>query len=536
MNPITSWIKAPRIRVPRIGALRLRRRDKRVERLGGYPQLGPDIPVEHFEPVLHEAERVRQVLEAMAILGAESVDEGTGHPLDNLINAQGDEWEYRLNRQYLSYAPAADRCLGQARAILEQFRRLHDQDVARLRNAETALETALLALSGREPEPLASTAQSSRPAQPGRAGRLRVTRNAEPAPVAGLAQATPDAGEPGWREARAVVTPAKVSRGELSLLIEPQDAGRVPRWGEPGFRDGTLLAGRPLTAYVHWLALMLAAFADVGAFVQIVELVMPLQQNWVIWLVVAGLTTVVLYIAHTVGVMLREARAGQGSSGGLGGRLARWLGRRAAAFLCTVVWLALGLMAFWVRLTVPPLGTVQLGAGGGIGSGGGIGGSGIGSGGGIGGGAIGGGGIGGGSTASATATTGHPTQAAAIFLGLYVATGMVAALGAYFTHNPYRGRYAATVRAYRKTTERAAASAYQLGRALAIQDQQLAEMEAAKRALAEAQAQNRAFTERLKQDVRVRIAGQAKDPAVTDAIFRPDDRPYRAVHGGPPAG
>lgn len=518
-----------KIRVPRIRALRRQRRDKRVGLLGGYPELSPDIPVEHFEPALQEAERARQILDAMSILGAESVDEGTGHPLDNLINAQGDEWEYLLNQQYLAYVPAAGRRLGQARSVVAQYRQLHEQDQVGLRNAEIAVETALLALSGREPDLSAGPVQSSRPA---RGSRLLAWPRAEPVAAGGLALARPDEEGPGWTESPAAVAPAKVSRSELRRLAEPQDADRVPRWGEPGFRDGTLLAGRPRTAYLHVLALVLAAFADVGAFVQIVELAMPLQQDWVIWLVVTGLTAVVLYIAHTVGVMLREARAGQGSSGGLGGRLAAWLGRRAAAFLCTLIWLALGLMAFWVRLTVPPLGTVQLGAGGGIGSGGGGGGGGIGGIGGIGS----GGGTGGGSAASSAATTGHPAQAAAIFLGLYLATGTVAALGAYFSHNPYRGRYAAAIRAYRKASEAFAASAYQLGRALAFQDQQQTEIETAKQALAEARGRNRAFTERLKQSVRVRIAGLAKDPAVTDAIFRPDDKPYRPVPSGPPGG
>lgn len=522
MNPITRWIKVTRIRVPR-----LRRRDKRVELLGGYPKLSPDIPVEHFEPTLQEDGRAKEVLEAMSILGAESVDEGTGHPLDNLVNAQGDEWEYQLNQQYLAYAGAADRCLGQARSVVDQYMRLHQQDLVGLRNAEMALEIALLALSGRESDPAEDPAQSSRPA---RVSRLR----ARPEPVAAvLTTAPPDQAEPRWREARTILAPTRITRGELGRLVEPQDADRVPRWGEPGFRDGALLAGRPRTAYLHVLALVLAAFADVGAFVQIVELAMPLQQDWVIWLVVTGLTAVVLYIAHTVGVMLREARAGQGGPRGLGGRLAGWLGRRTAAFLCILIWLALGLMAFWVRMTVPPLGTVQLGAGGGIGAGSGAGGGGgIGSIGGIGS----GGGTGGGSAASSASTTGHPTQAAAIFLGLYLATGTVAALGAYFTHNPYRGRYAATVRSYRKASEQAAASAYQLGQALATQDHQQTEIEAAKQMLAEAQDRNRAFTERLKQSVRVRIAGLAKDPAVTDAIFRPDDRPYRPAPGGPSAG
>ena len=398
---------------------------------------------------------------------------------------------------------AAQHRAGLASAIVEQYHRLHEQDLDRLASADMAVEAALLALGGPEPEPVVGVVQGSvfvpasgRPsgahAEGGRLARDLVAPPADPAePI-----------EPGWR---ASLAPAKVSGTELRRLVQPQDASRVPRWAEPGFRDGTLLAGRPRTAYLHLLALVLAALADIGAFVQVVELVMPQQSDWVVWLVVVGLTSVVLYIAHTIGVILRELKARQRASGGLAGRLGAWLGRRSALFVCTLVWLGLGLMAFWVRMTVPLPGTVQFGSGG-IGSGGG-GSGGIGSGG-IGGGGIGSGigGIGSGSASGATATGGHPTQAAAIFLGLYLATGVVAAAGAYFTHNPYRGRYAATVRAHRKASERAAASAYQLRRALAIRDRQQAEILAAEQALEQARAQNHAFTEQLKQTVRVRIA------------------------------
>ena len=103
-------------------------------------------------------------------------------------------------------------------------------------------------------------------------------------------------------------------------LLDPSDASRVPRWGEAGFRDGTLLAGRPRSTYLHVLALLLAAGADMGAFVQVVELVLP-DQDWLDWLVVSGLTAVVLYLAHMIGVMLREARAAQPSDGGIAGRM-----------------------------------------------------------------------------------------------------------------------------------------------------------------------------------------------------------------------
>jgi ABC transport system ATP-binding/permease protein len=57
--------------------------------------------------------------------------------------------------------------------------------------------------------------------------------------------------------------------------------------------------------------------------------------------------------------MLREAKAGHHSSHGLAGRLGNWLGPRFGAFVCMVIWLAIGLMAFWVRLTVPLLARAQ---------------------------------------------------------------------------------------------------------------------------------------------------------------------------------
>ena len=527
MKRIVMWIKA----------LRRPRRDKRVERFGGYPEAGPDMKIDHFEPALDQAERVSQTLNGVSRLGPESVDEATGYPLDNWVNAQGDEWERRLREQHQVFRARAQYRLRQAEAIVEQYQQLHEEDLVRLSNAEIAVETALLALSGHEPEPALRS-----PASAGRrigAGAQRThEKTPEPASSGELASAS-SATE--WRDpphVRAAFPKPRASRTELRHLLDPSDASRVPRWGEAGFRDGTLLAGRPRSTYLHVLALLLAAGADMGAFVQVVELVLP-DQDWLDWLVVSGLTAVVLYLAHMIGVMLREARAAQPSDGGIAGRIGGWLGRRFGAFVCVVVWLALGLMAFWVRLTVPLPGTVQLGGGigsGGIGSGG-IGSGGIGSGvtasGGSG---IGSSGIGGGSATSGTTTSSHTLQSAAVFLSLYLATGLVAAVGAYFAHNPYRGRYAAAIRAYRKASERAAASAYQLGQGVAVYEHQRAEIEASQLILAEATSQDKAFTERLKQSVRIEIASLARDPAVTDAIFEPDHKPYWRDPDGQPDG
>jgi hypothetical protein len=498
MKRVTKWI----------GALRLRRRDKRVERLGGFPGPDPDISIRRFEPELREDERAQEIFAAVSRMGGDSFDEATGDPLDNLINAQADIWEHRLGEQHEAFLPDAEHGCARAKAVVQQCQRLHGQDLAKLHDAETAVETALLALSGHEPEPDAG-AGAVRAGRRARVPAQAVRHLDEPA----LAVSSVSPAPGGLTDGRAAIAAPKVSRPEVRRLLDPQDAGRVPRWGDPGFRDGTLLAGRPRTAYLHAVVLLLAAGADVGAFVQIVELVLP-QQDWVIWLVVSGLTAVVLYIAHMVGLMVRESKAARGSVSGLTGRLRR----RLAMVVCTVVWLALGLMAFWVRLTVAPVETVQLGSGG-IGSGG-----------------IGSGGIGAGLAPGGSTPHGHTEQAAAIFLGLYVATGIVAAVGAYFTHNPYRGRYAAAIRAYEKAGERVAASAYQLAAAFGVYERQQQEIQAARNMLSGALQRNRSFAEQLKQSVRVEIAGLARDPAVTDAIFGPDQKPYRPGPEGPSGG
>jgi hypothetical protein len=66
--------------------LRLRRRDKRLALLGGFPELIPVAPIKRFEPDLHEADRLKDVLDRITTLGAESFDEATGDPLDSSIS------------------------------------------------------------------------------------------------------------------------------------------------------------------------------------------------------------------------------------------------------------------------------------------------------------------------------------------------------------------------------------------------------------------------------------------------------------------
>lgn len=467
----------------RILALRMLRRDRRVERLGGYPAQVPELDVELFKPELNHAERLRNVTDGVSRLGPESVDEGTGYPLDNLVNAQGHEWQRRIGQQYYGYESAAARRLRQLSGVVEQYRHLYELDMRRLHDAEVAVETAMLTLSGEPPGP-----------PPG--GTAPAASAAAAAPADPLAPAAPGQDVP--LAGTAALTPPRVSRSELRRIFEPRDAGRVPHWAEPGFRDATLLGGRPRSIYVHAVALVIAIGADIGAFSQVVERAMPDSSPLMVYLVVGGLAAVVLYIAHMVGVMLRDAKATHPRDAALRKRLLTWLGSRVAPAVCAAAWGSLGYLAYWVRTTVPPPASPV----------------------------VGGGVVGGGTAPAATTTDPYVTQAALLFLGLYAATGIVAALGAYFTHNPYRGKYVAALRAYRKAAEQAAASANQLGRAEASYQRQVTELRNAPQLLSETQALDKAFTEQLKQTVRLLIAGMAKDPAITDAIFDEDHDPY----------
>ena len=496
MNPIATLFN-------RVKAVRIPRRTRRVARFGGYPTAGPQLQVEVFQPVLSHQQRLAQALDWVSRLGPESVDEATGHPLDNLVNAHSVDWQRRLDQQYQAYLARGLSQRRRAKAIVRQYATLGNHDLKRLQAAETAVEEAMLALSGEPPvgqlaQQLPRTGNAAPEDGPRPAGRRRrpAGRSAEPGPQDTLT-------------GPAAMAPSQVSRTELRRILDPSDARRVPHWQETGFRDAALLGGRPRGAYVHVIALILAAGADIGAFTQVVELALPEQPNWLVYMVVGGLTAVVLYIAHMIGVMLREAKARYTPGTGSALKVRSWLAIRATVAGCALIWVAVGLLAYWVRMTVPLIGTTQLG-GGGIGSG-----------------------IGGG-TSAASSTGTYASQSAAIFLALYLCTGVVAAVGAYFSHNPYRGRYVTAMRAYRKASERAAASTYQYERAHALYDRQQAELDAAPVILAQAQAQEGAFSEQLKQSVRLQIAGIARDPAVTDAIFTPDQKPYWGGGTEPP--
>ncbi len=253
-----------------------------------------------------------------------------------------------------------------------------------------------------------------------------------------------------------------------------------PGWAEPGYADPTLLAGRPRGSSIYVLALVVAAAADIAAFYQVVEVALNLSQTMGTVLVV-GFTGVTLALAHFIGRMLRDRRAG-----------AKWVQGLMIAVVA-IIWLALGGLAYWVRLK---------------------------SGGGSGGFAL------PGTQSSGSGSTQGTPAAAAMFAGLYAATGAVAAIGAYFTHNPLHAAFAQSIREHRRAAEDHGLSARRLRLAEAEREFYVGQMTAALLVRDEAVLARHALAAELKQLARLEIAKHLRDPSSTDAFIDDDARPY----------
>ena len=277
---------------------------------------------------------------------------------------------------------------------------------------------------------------------------------------------------------------------------EPAQKSPGAAQGVTGHRDPVLAVHGSMT-FGYRVALLLGAFADIGAFYQVMQLVMP-QDEVVVFLVVLGLTAVVLFLGHITGMWLRDVKIRPAAPVKGPGKVSvralwSWWSRRVPAFLCVLVWLAIGLVSCWIRLTVPTeSGGMDFGSVGEVGA----------------------------------SSEEYAIEAAGIFLTLYFGTGLAAALGAYLTHDPLRSAYAAAVRRHRRQTVRAARSARRRAVAQTEVNRYVAQLRAAQRIRDEEEQARRALAERLKQYSRVLLAQEAGDPAVTDAFFAPDRRPY----------
>ncbi len=260
---------------------------------------------------------------------------------------------------------------------------------------------------------------------------------------------------------------------DLQVLLGPRESRLYTPWGNAGHSDPTLLAGRPLSSYIHVIALCLAATADVGAFFQIVELVLPTYTEGLVFIVVLGFTATVLYLAHACGVLFRDHKAGAGWVNG------------TLPYLCALIWLGLGVAALAVRLQVLSISS---------------------------------------STFSLSVGSAQPSSvpsirygSAILFFALYVATGLVAGIGAYLTHNPLRNSYASATRAYRKAIARLAASTFQARTAEGQCRAYRAELRAADEVLQHEIQMRRALAAKLKHFTTMQVDPPPKTPAVTEA-------------------
>jgi hypothetical protein len=268
-----------------------------------------------------------------------------------------------------------------------------------------------------------------------------------------------------------------------------------PAPGSSGFADPLLLAGRPMSDHLHIIVLALAAAADMGAFYQVIARAMGDSSEFFVILVLIGFTATVLYLGHVIGLTLRNHKAKYETAS------------LAAVAFCGFVLAVLGAVAFYVRLTIP---TSSTGTSGGFSSAP--------------------------TTAADEAADDIRIVAAAVFLGLYVATVTVAAMGAYLTHNPLREGYAAAIRTHRKQAALVASADAAHIRDMSLTVSATVNREAARQIEQAERHRVLALAEELKRVAQVRMLAAQKDPALTDSWSPDDPRPYEFAKYGPPNG
>ncbi|MGH4025099.1 MAG: hypothetical protein ACRDRV_11020 [Pseudonocardiaceae bacterium] len=269
------------------------------------------------------------------------------------------------------------------------------------------------------------------------------------------------------------------------------DAAATVTDGRPGtgYTGASLPAGRTAGSYLHVLAFTVAGLADAAALWQVMQLLMPRQSPWLSALVVAGLATAVLYLAHLAGALFRDRVAS-----------VPWI-RPPQAWLCVAGWLTLGMICFWIRLVVVVPGPVPV--------------------------------IFGPTSAnSPPPSVSEPVlENAVVFLGLYLGAGLVAAIGGYLTRNPLLARYRAAHRAHRRAARRAGASGKAIRTADARWRAELAARHSGERIRDCGIHDCATFASALKQHARLVLARGVQDPAFTDAVLDQDWRGNRLWSG-----
>lgn len=258
-----------------------------------------------------------------------------------------------------------------------------------------------------------------------------------------------------------------------------------------GYRDTGQVSGRPVTELGYLVVLLLAAGADLAAFHQVVSLVMPEEDDWLVYLLVGGVTACALVLAHFSGRLARDWLAWTGS--------VSW--RHVAWF--AIPWAVLGVFAFLIRLIVADS---QSGF------------------------AVDGSTFGGGSSGW------NQLSAALLFLALYGASGIVTAGGEFLTRNPLRVAYRRALRAHRRAVRRLARTQPSFERAWHVYRLHVNNRRRDDAMWRAAVAQRLAYADELKRYSAVLMAAHLQDPSATDGMTLPDRVPFPAPASGYPDG
>ncbi|MFI9380788.1 hypothetical protein [Kutzneria sp. NPDC052558] len=379
-----------------------------------------------FQPSDVDRDALRsEVRGAIGRLAKGALDETSGGVLDRLIIAWSKQWLAHLAQDFIRFRVRAQERQARLTAALDKFEK-------RLRQAERAS-------ADREHER--------------EAARLRML-GATPTPEPGTAR-------PGGMPA---------SANEGGPAPTPMPGGDMLPSADP-----TSLTGRAGHGLFYLIALLFAVGADIAAFVNVLELAMPNQDQSIVIVLVLGFTAVVVVLAHGAGSLLRDRRAGVG-----------WIPAFAVP-LCVSIWLSLGLIAAWVRWmfgSVPnDIGTIAVGA-----------------------------------ASQPESRVTYAIPAALIFLALYIGSGLVAALGAYVGNNRLQAAFRNAANAHDRSIKHVVTCADALERQKAKCASQADALAVAEETLRQQEDSLLAFADELQQHARQLIAEKALDPAVTDVI------------------
>ncbi|MGX7826034.1 hypothetical protein ACTG9Q_13165 [Actinokineospora sp. 24-640] len=249
-------------------------------------------------------------------------------------------------------------------------------------------------------------------------------------------------------------------------------------WRTPervGYAHPPEVVGRSKGEIAYYIALAIAATADVAMFYAIASIIMKDDGELVIIMLVAGFTASSLTLAHFAGRIARDVSARHGPH------------TSRMVWLLIIAWVLLGVVVFTVRLLVAESS--------------------------------------GGTPGIGPSEWTKMIAAAIMFGALYLASGVVAGVGEYLTRNPYRSSYRNAQRQFDKAIRRLHRSQPPYERAVNVLRVHTRNREREERNYEAAKRQRLAWASEWKRHAAIVIAAHLQSPSATDGMSRPDRSP-----------